>query len=93
MSSFEIKMILASKITYEFIIDYKIYITNEPEKRSKQSCIRGLRITVYDILSYLAAGDSEDEIIKNFPQVTKDDIHAFLAYAAYAENRIIQIAS
>lgn len=75
------------------MIDYKKYITIEPGKRSGQPCIRGLRITVYDVLSYLAAGDSIEEILENFPMLSKEDILASLAYAADAEKRISRLAS
>ncbi|MBY0436465.1 MAG: DUF433 domain-containing protein [Cyclobacteriaceae bacterium] len=75
------------------MIDYSKYITLEEGKRSGQPCVRGLRITVYDVLSYLAAGDSIEEIILNFPALTPEDIQACLAYAADAENRILKIAS
>lgn len=67
--------------------DYSQYITIEPGKRSGQPCIRGMRITVYDVLSYLAAGDSTEEILENFPMLTREDILACLAYAADAEKR------
>ncbi len=73
--------------------DYSKYITVEPGKRSGQPSIRGLRITVYDVLSYLAAGDSVEEILKNFPMLTREDILACLAYAADAEKRIFKVAS
>lgn len=75
------------------MINYIEYITVEPGKRSGQPCIRGMRITVYDILSYLASGNTIDELLENFPGLTKEDIYASLAYAADAENRIIKIAS
>ena len=75
------------------MIDYSKYITLEPGKRSGQPCIRGLRITVYDVLSYLAAGDSAEEILRNFPMLTNDDILACLAYAADAEKRFAMLAS
>jgi uncharacterized protein (DUF433 family) len=75
------------------MVDYSKYITLEEGKRSGQPCIRGLRITVYDVLSYLAAGDTPEEIIDHFPMLTKQDIQACLAYAADAENRILKIAS
>lgn len=75
------------------MIDYSKYITVEPGKRSGQPCIRGMRITVYDVLSYLAAGDSEEEIVENFPMLTHDDILACLAYAADAEKRFVKLAS
>ncbi len=68
------------------MIDYSKYITINPSQRSGKPCIRGLRITVFDVLSYLAAGDSIDEILKNFPMITKDDI---LACLAYAENKTL----
>lgn len=65
--------------------DYKGIITIEPGKRSGQPCIRGMRITVYDILSYLAAGMSEKEILQDFPELTREDIRASLAFAAERE--------
>ncbi len=69
------------------MIDYQKHITIEPGKRSGQPCIRGLRITVYDILSYLAAGMTIEEIIDDFPELTREDILASLAYAADAEKK------
>jgi uncharacterized protein (DUF433 family) len=65
--------------------DYRKIITLEPGKRSGQPCVRGMRITVYDVLSYLAAGLSHEEILEDFPMLTKEDILACLAYAAEAE--------
>lgn len=64
------------------MIDYKQYITIEPGKRSGKPCIRGLRITVYDVLNMLADGMSYDEILDDYPKLTKDDILACLAFAA-----------
>jgi uncharacterized protein (DUF433 family) len=55
-------------------MDYQDIITVEPDKRRGQPCIRGLRITVYDVLSYLASGMTEEEIISNYPDLTHDDI-------------------
>ncbi len=75
------------------MIDYTQYITIEDGKRSGQPCVRGMRITVYDVLSYLAGGDSIEEIIRHFPMLTREDILACLAYAADAEKRILKIAS
>lgn len=75
------------------MIDYTQYITLEEGKRSGQPCIRGMRITVYDVLSYLAAGDSIEEILLHFPKLTRNDILACLAYAADAEKRLLKIAS
>ena len=67
------------------MIDYKNIITLEPDKRSGKPCIRGLRITVYDVLSYLAAGMTTEEIISDFPSLTRNDILACLSYAADRE--------
>lgn len=61
---------------------YRSIITIEPVKRGGRPCIRGMRITVYDILSYLAAGMSWQEIVDDFPYLTEDDIRACLSYAA-----------
>jgi uncharacterized protein (DUF433 family) len=62
-------------------------ITIEPGKRGGKPCIRGLRITVYDVLSYLASGMTPAEILADFPDLEQDDIHAALAYAAEREQR------
>lgn len=64
-------------------------ITIEPGKRGGRPTIRGLRITVYDVLSYLAAGMSHQEILEEFPYLTEDDIRACLAYAADRERRTL----
>jgi uncharacterized protein (DUF433 family) len=63
-------------------MDYRDRITIEPDKRGGKPCIRGLRITVYDILDYLASGMSEDEILQDFPYLEREDIRASLAFAA-----------
>ncbi|HEY6138707.1 MAG TPA: DUF433 domain-containing protein [Thermoanaerobaculia bacterium] len=68
-------------------MNYQDVITVESDKRGGQPCIRGLRITVYDVLSYLASGMSEEEIISDFPDLTHDDILACLAYAADRERK------
>lgn len=62
--------------------DYRNIITVEPGKRSGKPCIRGMRITVYDVLGYLAAGMTTEEIISDFPELTHQDIQACLSYAA-----------
>jgi uncharacterized protein (DUF433 family) len=69
-------------------MDYSQIITVEPGKRSGQPCIRGLRITVQDVLDYLAGGMSIDEILADFPDLTVDDVRACLAYAADRERRL-----
>ncbi len=63
-------------------MDYRNIITIEPDKRGGRPCIRGMRITVYDVLGWLAAGMSSEEIIDDFPELTKTDIQAALAFAA-----------
>jgi uncharacterized protein (DUF433 family) len=68
---------------------YQNRITVEPGKRSGKPCIRGLRITVYDVLSYLAGGMSVDEILQDFPELTQEDIQACLAYAADREHQTL----
>ena len=69
-------------------MDYSAIITIEPGKRGGKPCIRGLRITVTDVLEYLAAGMSEGQILEDFPELTVSDIRACLAYAAERERRI-----
>jgi len=68
-------------------VDYRNYITIEPGKRGGKPCIRGMRITVYDVLEYLAGGMSEDQILADFPELTREDIRACLAFAADSERR------
>ncbi len=71
-------------------MNYKNIITLEPGKRSGKPCIRGLRMTVYDVLDMLANGMSSEEIIDDFPELTLTDIQACLAYAADREqNQLI----
>ena len=74
-----------TKQAFQKMINYREYITIEPGKRSGQPCIRGMRITVADILSYLASAMTIEEIIEDFPKLTSDDIYAALAYAAEAQ--------
>ncbi len=62
-------------------MDFKNLISIEPGKRGGKPCIRGLRITVYDILGYLASGMKEEEILNDFPDLTADDIKACLSFA------------
>ena len=70
-------------------MDYREIITIEPGKRGGKPCIRGMRITVYDVLSYLAAGMSEREILDDFPYLTEQDIRACLSYAADRERQLL----
>ncbi len=69
-------------------MDYSKIITIEPGKRSGKPCIRGMRITVYDVLEYLASGMSEEQILTDFPELTGEDIRACLAFAADRERRL-----
>ncbi len=69
-------------------MDYRPFITIEPGKRSGKPCIRGLRITVTDVLEYLASGMSVAEVLADFPDLTADDIRACLAFAADRERRL-----
>jgi len=70
---------------------YTDIITIEPGKRSGQPCIRGIRITVYDVLSYLASGMSHAEILTDFPELTEEDILACLAFAADRDRHVMVV--
>ena len=72
-------------------MNYLDRITLEPEKRGGKPCIRRLRITVYDILEYLAAGMTEEQILADFPDLELEDIRAALAFAAERERRLVSI--
>ena len=69
-------------------MDYSQRITSEPGKRSGQPCIRGTRITVRDVLEYLAGGMSVEEVLADFPELAAEDIRACLAFAADREQRV-----
>ena len=71
---------------------YQDIITIEPGKRSGKPCIRGMRITVYDVLSYLASGMSYEEILADFPYLTQTDIFACLSFVAERERLTLSIA-
>lgn len=72
---------------------YQDRITIDPAKRSGKPCIRGLRITVYDVLEYLASGMSEADILTDFPDLTREDIRACLEFAAHRERRLVSLPS
>jgi uncharacterized protein (DUF433 family) len=72
-------------------MDYRERIIIDPAVRFGKPCIKGTRITVGDVLSYLAAGMSEEQILTDFPQITGDDIRACLAYAAERERRTLSV--
>lgn len=73
-------------------MDYRTVITMEPGKRGGKPCIRGLRMTVYDVLDYLASGMSREEILGDFPDLTESDIAACLSYAADRERHLLAVA-
>jgi uncharacterized protein (DUF433 family) len=74
-------------------MDCRDRITIEPDKRGGKPCIRSMRITAYDVLEYLASGMSEEEILSDFPDLTREDIRACLAFAADRERRLVSIPS
>jgi uncharacterized protein (DUF433 family) len=73
-------------------MDYKDILTLEPGKRSGKPCIRGMRTTVYDVLSSLAAGMTQEELLADFPYLTPEDIRACLSYAADRERQTLVAA-
>jgi uncharacterized protein (DUF433 family) len=70
-------------------IPYQTIITLEPGRRSGKPTIRGMRITVYDVLAYLASGMSRQQILEDFPYLTDEDIQACLSYAAERERQVL----
>lgn len=72
-------------------MEYRDRIVIDPEIRFGKPSVKGTRITVGDVLSYLASGMSEQRILADFPQLTHDDIHACLAFAAEREPRMVSI--
>jgi uncharacterized protein (DUF433 family) len=73
-------------------MDYHDIITMEPGKRSGRACIRHMRISVADVLGWLSAGQSHQQILSDFPELTENDIRACLAYAADRERRVLTAA-
>ena len=84
---------LALACTTIYIMSYHNLITIEPDKRGGKPCVRRMRITVYDVLGWLAAGMSHNEILEDFPELTEDDIKACLEFAADREHRLIASVS
>jgi len=72
-------------------MDYRDYITIDPNKRGGKPCVRGLRITVYEVLEYLASDMTEEQILADFPDLTRDDLKACIAFAADRERRLITL--
>ena len=78
-------------VAYSEPMAYVDRITIEPGKRGGKPCIRGLRMTVADVLDYLASGMSEDDLVRDFPDLTREDIRACLAFAADRERRLVAV--
>jgi uncharacterized protein (DUF433 family) len=72
-------------------MNYRDYITIEPGKRGGKPCVRGLRITVYEVLEYLASEMTEEELLSDFPDLTKEDLKACIAFAADRERRLMDV--
>lgn len=70
-------------------MNYRDYITVEANKRGGKPCVRGLRITVYEVLEYLASDMTEEEILDDFPDLTRQDLKACIAFAADRERRLM----
>jgi len=75
------------------MIDYRSIITIDPQILSGKPCVRGVRISVYDVLDYLASGMTTDEILVDFPYLTREDIHACLAFAADRERSLLSVSA
>jgi uncharacterized protein (DUF433 family) len=72
-------------------MDYRDYITIAPNKRSGKPCVRGLRITVYEVLEYLASDMTEAQILEDFPDLTREDLKACIAFAADRERKLLTV--
>ena len=72
-------------------MNYQDYITIDPNKRAGKPCVRGLRITVYEVLEYLASDMTEEEILSDFPDLTRDDLKACIAFAADRERKLMTV--
>lgn len=73
------------------MMNYQDYITIDPEKRGGKPCVRGLRITVYEVLEYLASEMTEQEILADFPDLTHEDLKACIAFAADRERKLVAV--
>jgi len=72
-------------------MNFHDYITIDPNKRGGKPCVRGLRITVYEVLEYLASDLTEDEILADFPDLTREDFKACIAFAADRERKLMTV--
>jgi uncharacterized protein (DUF433 family) len=73
-------------------MDYRQFITLEPGKRGGKPCIRGMRITIYDVLGWLSIGMTPEQIVDEYPELTIDDIRAVLAYAADRDHHLVGLS-
>jgi uncharacterized protein (DUF433 family) len=89
----QIRLYSVFRLAYLADMDYSQIITMEPGKRSGKPSIRGTRITVVDVLEYLASGMTHAEILADFPQLTERDILACLAFAADRERKMDTVAA
>ncbi len=72
-------------------MNYQDYITIDPNKRGGKPCVRGLRITVYEVLEYLASDMTEAQILEDFPDLTREDLKACIAFAADRERKLLTV--
>ena len=72
-------------------MNYQDYITIDPNKRGGKPCVRGLRITVSEVLDYLASDMTEEEILSDFPDLTREDLKACIAFAADRERKLMTV--
>ena len=84
-------MTLDGTESYPKRVNYHDYITIEPNKRGGKPCVRGFRITVYEVLEYLASDMTEEEILKDFPDLTREDLKACIAFAADRERKLVTV--
>jgi uncharacterized protein (DUF433 family) len=84
-------LFVAVSLLIVWLMDYRDRIVIEPAIRFGKPCVRGSRITVGDVLTYLASGMREEDILADFPQLTADDVRACLVYAAERERRLVSI--
>lgn len=73
---------------YNEVVDYRPFIKTDPQIRSGKPCVAGTRISVFDVLDYLASGMSVDDVVADFPQLSRESVLACLAYAADRERRV-----
>jgi uncharacterized protein (DUF433 family) len=72
-------------------VNYRDYITIDPNKRGGKPCVRGLRITAYEVLEYLASDMTEEQILEDFSDLTREDLKACIAFAADREHKLITV--